>query len=104
MNENDKIIAFLTENYYQPILNKRYWTSYKDDNYNDYVHLTREFANRTQCQFEINFGSLIDSTPNLVVNLYTVVDLDWMQVFWGDIETLNDLKFILKCIGIPYKK
>ena len=103
MNENDKIIQFLKENYHQPLPNKRYWTSYKNQEDDEYSHLTKEFANRTQCQFEINFGKLEDSTPNLVVNLYTVVDLDWMQVFWGDVETLEDLKFILNCIGIPYK-
>ncbi len=103
MNENDKIIKFLERNYYQLLSNKRYWCSYENEDDWVWVHLTKEFSNRTSCRFNINFGSLTDSTPNLIINLYTVVDLEWVQVFWGNIETLENLKFILKCIGIPYK-
>lgn len=104
MNETNRILNFLQENYHQSVPNKRYWTSYKYiDRDNEYWHLTKEFSNRTACQFEIIFGSLTDSTPNLQIHLFTVVDNAWMQVFWGDIETLEDLKFILNKIGIPYK-
>lgn len=100
---NKEIIEFLKKNYHQPHFNKRYWTSYESKEDDNYSHLTKEFSNRTACRFEILFGELEDSTPNLIINLYTVVDLDWMQVFWGDIRDLNDLKFILDRIGIPYK-
>ncbi len=99
MNE---IQEFLKKNYHQPIRNKRYWTSYKTIDDDGWSHLTKEFANRTQCQFEINFGEIEDSTPNLQISLITAVDNEWMQVFWGDIRNLDDLKFILDRIGIPY--
>lgn len=98
-----EIKEFLSKNFHQPVPNKRFWTSYKDVHSDDeWIHLTREFANRTACQVEINFGELENSTPNLVINLFTVVDMEWMQVFWGDIKDLDGLKFIFDCIGIPY--
>ncbi len=102
MNE---IVEFLDRNFYQPHLNKRFWTSYQDANdilALGWSHLTKEFANRTACHIQIIFGKIEDSTPNLSIQLFTVVDNDWMQVFWGDIRDLDDLKFILDRIGIPY--
>lgn len=101
-----EITEFLSINFYQPYPNKRIWVSYQnvDDPWEvGWVHLTKEFANRTACHIKVFFDKIEDDTPNLKIELYTVVDGDWMQVFWGDIDTLEDLKFILNRIGIPYK-
>lgn len=103
MNE---IAEFLSKNFYQPYPNKRLWASFQslDDPWDHgWVHLSKEFANRTACHVRINFFNLEDDTPNLKIDLYTCVDNEWMQVFWGDIKTLEDMKFIFKCIGIPFK-
>ena len=31
------------------------------------------------------------------------IQMEWEQVFRGDIKKLDDLKFIMDCIGINYK-
>lgn len=104
-DQNELIVNFLIKNFYQPYTTKRIWASY--ENREDYfqsgwVDLTKEFANRTGVHIQVIFGKIEDETPNLQINLFTVVDMDWMQVFWGDIEKLEDLKFIFNCIGIKY--
>lgn len=103
----DTIKEFLLNNFHQSHQNKRFWTSYKnsEDIWQDgWVDMTREFANRTQCHFRIIFNRVSDDTPNLIIELFTMIDNCWMQVFWGDIRDLDDLKFILERIGIPYIK
>ncbi len=99
------ITEFLDRNFHQPYPNKRLWASFQ--NFDDpwetgWVHLTKEFVNRTACHIKVFFDKIEDDTPNLRIELFTVVDMDWMQVFWGDIKTLEDMKFIFNCIGIQY--
>lgn len=104
-DQNELIVSFLRKNFHQPYSNKRIWASYKDreDYWKDgWVDLTKEFANRTGVHIQVIFGNIKDETPNLQISLFTVVDMDWMQVFWGDIKSLEDLKFIFNCIGIKY--
>jgi len=102
MNE---ITEFLSINFYQPYPNKRIWASFEslDDPWEvGWVDLAKEFANRTACHIKVYFDKIEDDTPNLRIELITVVDMDWEQVFWGDIESLEDMKFIFNCIGIKY--
>lgn len=101
----DKIQEFLKKNFYQPYPNKRIWASFEslDDTWEvGWVDLTKEFANRTACHIKVFFDKIEDDTPNLRIELIAVVDMDWEQVFWGDIKKLEDIKFIFNCIGIKY--
>jgi hypothetical protein len=101
----NNIKEFLSKNFYQPYPNKRIWASFtnsEDPWESEWIDLTKEFANRTPVHIKVYFDKIEDDTPNLQISLLTVVDMEWMQVFWGDIKSLEDMKFIFNCIGINY--
>lgn len=102
---NDKITAFLNLNFHNIHQNPRIWTSYTEfDEHPDFpiqtmTTLTKSHSNKDLAHIRIYF---FDTDENIKIELYLISCYEWESFFEGYINSVNDLKFIMTCIGIPY--
>lgn len=102
---NDQIIEFLNSNFHKIHKNPCTWVSYTSyDEDPDYptepmLNLTKSHAHKDLAHIKIYYFGLEQSVK---LELRLMSYCEWESFFEGYISSLNDLKFIMDCIGIPH--
>ena len=101
---NKQITDFLNRNFHHPYVTKQIWTSYKEIDYNnnyepigDMCELLRVHSLTNKAHIKIYFDGVNES-----ITIQMFLGIEWETFFEGYISTLNELIFIMDCIGVPY--